>query len=146
MAVALAGVVWASPQAMAEQPLDPPRSIERGHAEAIRRFIASINDHRIGDALAMMGPEMVPNARARAGWTRQFSAISSIRVLAIRPSDIGGGPCSTYKVTLEARLSARAANGPIPRYGWGDNPNFRWIELCPGAGRSWRISSFGTGP
>jgi hypothetical protein len=117
------------------------------HSAIIRQFIDLIDKHRVGDALSMMGPELVPNRRARADWARQFSAITSIRVLSIRPVDLGdNGVCFEYRVTLEVHVSAQAANAPIPNYGWGRNPNFRWITLCPSGGQSWRITSFGTGP
>jgi len=115
------------------------------HAAVISQFFALINDHRVSDALAMMSPELVPEAD-RAAWTRQFSAIKSIRVMDIRPADTKrSGPCFEYKVTLEADVSSEAANEPIPYFGWDDNPNLRWIHLCP-RGDQWLISSIGTGP
>jgi hypothetical protein len=102
------------------------------HAEIISQFIALIDHHRVGDALAMMSPELVPDAD-RAAWTRQFAAIKSIHVMDIRPADTGrSGPCFEYKVTLKADVSPEA-------------PNLRWIELCP-SGDKWLISSIGTGP
>jgi hypothetical protein len=121
--------------------------LSASHPAVIRQFIDLIDKHRVGDALSMMGPELVPNTRARADWARQFSAITSIRVLSIHPADLGdNGACFEYRVTLEVHVSAQAANAPIPNYGWGRNPNFRWITLCPSGGQSWRISSFATGP
>jgi hypothetical protein len=115
------------------------------HAAVISQFIALINDHRVSDALAMMSPELVPDAD-RASWTQQFTAIKSIRVMDIRPADMGrSGPCFEYKVTLEAYVSSEAANAPIPYYGWDGNPNLRWIHICP-RGEKWLISDIGTGP
>jgi len=115
------------------------------HAAVISQFFALINDHRVSDALAMMSPELVPEVD-RAGWTRQFTAIKSIHVRDIRPAGMGGsGPCVEYKVTIEADVSSEAANAPIPYYGWDDNPNLRWIHLCP-RGDQWLISEIGTGP
>ena len=115
------------------------------HAALISQFFALINDHRISDALAMMSPELVPEAD-RVAWTRQFAAIKSIRVIDIRPADMKrSGPCFEYKVTLEADVSSEAANEPIRYFGWDDNPNLRWIHLCP-RGDQWLISDIGTGP
>ena len=131
---ARAGVVPSGPRSAS-----PPATI--------RQFIDLIDKHRVGDALNMMAPELVPNARARTGWARQFSAITSIRVLSISPADMGDdGGCLEYRVTLEVHVSAQSANAPIPNYGWDRNPNTRWITLCPSGGQSWRISSFATGP
>jgi len=167
-----AGLFWAWPQIMTAREIDLPgplyknaavsqvaqagpqdSSAKRGaiaqpvakHAEIISRFIALIDDHRVGDALAMMSPELLPDAD-RVAWTRQFAAIKSIHVMDIRPADTGrSGPCFEYKVTLKVDVSSEAANEPIPYFGWDDNPNLRWIELCP-SGDSWLISSIGTGP
>ena len=172
IAVGFAGLFWAWPQIVTATELDLPGSLyknaavsqvvqagpqgssaKRGaidepgakHAEVISQFIALINDHRVSDALAMMSPELVPDAD-RTAWTRQFSAIKSIHVMDIRPADTErSGACFKYKVTLEADVSSEAANEPIPYFGWDDNPNLRWIELCP-RGDKWLISSIGTGP
>jgi hypothetical protein len=104
-----------------------------------------IDGHRVSDALAMMTQELVPDAD-RAAWTRQFAAIRSMHVVDIRPADTGRvGPCFKYKVTIRADVAPEAANEPIPYFGWDDNPNLRWIELCP-RGDKWLISSIGTGP
>ena len=164
-----AGLFWASPQIVTAGGIDRPgplyenaavsqvaqagpqakrdamdRRVAR-HAETISQFIASIDDHRVGDALAMMSPELVPDTD-RAAWARQFAAIKSIRVMDIRPADTGGrGLCFQYKVTLKAEVAAEAANEPIPYFGWDEDPNLRWIELCP-RGDKWLISSIGTGP
>jgi hypothetical protein len=113
----------------------------------IRQFFALINDHRPAGAVAMMGPEIAPNAKAKAAWSQQFAAITSIRVLNIRPAGLGDeGLCRNYRVTLEAQLSVRPSKTPIPNYGWDRNPNYRWIMLCPDGRQSWWISSFATGP
>jgi hypothetical protein len=170
IAVSLAGLFWALSRTIAATELDLPGSGDTGailsqvaqtqdssarrgamdepgakHAVVISQFFALINDHRVSDALAMMSPELVPDAD-RAAWTQHFSAIKSIRVMDIRPADMEGtGLCVEYKVTIEADVSSEAANAPIPYYGWNDNPNLRWIHLCP-RGDQWLISSIGTGP
>jgi hypothetical protein len=167
-----AGLFWAWPQIMTAREIDLPRALDKNaaasqvaqagpldssakrgatdhsvarHPEIISRFIALIDNHRVGDALAMMTPELVPDAD-RAAWTRQFAAIKSIHVVDIRPADTGrSGLCFKYRVTLKADVASEAANEPIPYFGWDDNPNLRWIELCP-RGDKWLISSIGTGP
>ena len=141
---AVSQLAQAAPQGSSAKRGANDQTIAR-HAETIRQFFALIDNHRGGDALAMMSPELVPDAD-RAAWTRQFTAIKSIRVVDIRPADTGrSGRCFLYKVTLKADVSAEAANEPIPYFGWDDDPNLRWIELCP-RGDEWLISSIGTGP
>jgi hypothetical protein len=168
VAISLAGLFLALPHAIAARQFDRPgyggsallhvaqkgpqpssanKAAIEERAEFIRRFFASIDDGKVGDALAMMGSELVPDADARAGWTAQFSAIASIEIMDIRPADTGAeGSCHEYRVTLEVHVSPAAAHAPIPYYGREDNPNLRWILLCPGGDRSWLITSIGTGP
>jgi hypothetical protein len=115
------------------------------HVETIQRFIGAINERR-PTAVGMLSAELIPNAAAKREWTRHFSAIKSIHVIAIEPSAVATmAPCYEYKVKLEAHVSADP-EAAMPFYGWEDNPNFRWIRLCPDARGTWAISSFGTGP
>jgi hypothetical protein len=46
----------------------------------------------------MLSGELVPNETAKRDWTRHFSAIKSIHVMAIEPSAVGtmGGPAFFY--------------------------------------------------
>lgn len=98
------------------------------------------------DAVGMLSAELVPDAAAKREWTRHFSAIKSIHVIAIEPSAVATmAPCYEYKVKLEAHIFADS-EAAMPFYGWEDNPNFRWIRLCPDERDRWAISSFGTGP
>jgi len=94
----------------------------------------------------MLGAELVPGAAAKRDWNLQLSAIKSIHILAIKPSvPVATAPCRQYKLKLEADVSADPT-AAIPSYGWEDNPNYRWIRLCPAATGAWTITSFGTGP
>jgi hypothetical protein len=116
-------------------------------ASRIRQFFGLIDRHRPVEAVAMMGPEMTAGPSQRAAWIRQFSAIAFITVRAIQPSRLGdGGTCRTYRVTLNVQLVQSRNRSPIPDYGWGPNPNLRWITLCPGNGTSMHIASLATGP
>lgn len=127
-------------------PQRPMHGLPAEHVETIQRFIGAINEGRSTDAVAMLSVELVSHAAARRDWSRQFSAIKSIRVLTIEPSvPAATAPCHQYKLKLEAHVSADP-KAPMPFYGWEDNPNYRWIRLCPAATGAWTITSFGTGP
>lgn len=127
-------------------PQRPVHVLPAGHVEAIQRFIGAINEGRSAEAVAMLSAELVPDAAARRDWSRQFSAIKSIHVLAIEPSvPAATAPCHQYKVKLEAHVAADPT-AAMPFYGWDDNPNYRWIRLCPAATGAWTITSLGTGP
>lgn len=127
-------------------PQRPIHGLSEEHVEMIQRFIGAINEGRSIDAIAMLSAELVPDAAAKRDWSLQFSAIKSIHVLAIEPSiPAATAPCRQYKLELEAHVSADST-AAIPSYGWEDNPNYRWIRLCPAATGAWTITSFGTGP
>jgi hypothetical protein len=124
----------------------PIQALPAEHVETIQRFIGAINERRPAEAVGMLSAELVPDAAAKRDWIRHFSAIKSIHVIAIEPSALGAeAPCHQYKVKLEAHVAADPT-APMPFYGWEDNPNYRWIGLCPDARGAWTISSFGTGP
>ncbi|MGE5721945.1 MAG: hypothetical protein ACM3YM_05740 [Sphingomonadales bacterium] len=124
-----------------------PTSANSADVALIRRFFGLIDRHRPAEAAAMMGPEIAAGPGARAAWTRQFSAIRSASVRDVRPSALDGdGGCRSYRVTIDVQLAPRTGRTPIPDYGWGPNPNLRWITVCNDHGSSRHIASFGTGP
>jgi len=124
-----------------------PSSANPADVALIRRFFGLIDRHRPAEAAAMMGPEIAAGPGDRAAWTRQFSAIRSASVRDIRPSALDGGDrCRSYKVTIDVQLASRIGRTPIPAYGWGPNPNLRWISVCKDRASSLHIASFGTGP
>jgi len=124
----------------------PSGALPAEHIATIERFIKAIDEQRAADAVAMLDAQLAPDAAAKRDWLRQFSAIRSIRITAIAPSALSApAPCSDYKVTLEVRVSVDA-QAALPSYGWGDDPNDRWIRLCPDRAGAWTIASFATGP
>lgn len=76
-----------------------------------------------------------------------FNAIKSVAVQKIEPSikENWTDNRHTYKVTLEIYISSDAASAPIPYYGWGDNPNIRWVSITKESGL-WKIAELATGP
>jgi len=127
-------------------PQRPIQALPAEHVETIQHFIGAINERRPTDAVGMLSAELVPDAAAKRDWIRHFSAIKFIHVMVIEPSAMGTtASCYQYKVKLEAIVSADP-EAAVPLYGWEDNPNYRWIRLCPDGRGRWAISSFGTGP
>ena len=115
--------------------------------DVINNFFSQINERKIPEAVAMMSSTMVPDDSTKQAWGVQFNDIKSINVLKIEPSmpESWTEKSHVYKVTLEAYVSSDAANAPIPYYGWGDNPNIRWVEIVK-EGELWRINDLATGP
>lgn len=95
----------------------------------------------------MMSQKTVGDDSNKQTWGVHFNAIKSINVMSIEPSmkESWSQDKHSYKVALEAYVSSEAANAPIPYYGWGDNPNIRWVTLIK-EGDFWKISELGTGP
>ena len=76
----------------------------------------------------------------------QFLALESFRMIRTEAGDAAAGTgCVIYRALLEVRLGAAAAGAPIPFYGWDENLNTRWFELCLTPG-GWRVTAIGTGP
>lgn len=124
----------------------PPAASAPDEAQ-IRRFFGLIDRHRPEAAVAMMGPEIASGPRERSAWIRQFSAIKSIAVRGISPAGLGDeGPCRSYRVTLTVQLMPQGNLAAIPSFGWGPNPNLRWVTLCPGKRSEMYIASLATGP
>lgn len=146
LAVGLLAATAADSRAAALRLAQAAQPVPTAHAETIRRFVAAIDARRPAEAVAMLGAELVPDESARRGWLRHFAAIRSIHVMRIEPSVPGAAPpCVQYRVTLEAYVTDDP-QAPMPYYGWDDNPNLRWIRLCPGAGGTWTIDALATGP
>jgi hypothetical protein len=116
--------------------------------DIIRLFFELINEKRVPEAIAMMSPAIAPDDSTRQAWGVQFNDISSVRVQSIEPfwQDQWAENRHTYKVMLEVYVSPEAAKAAIPYYGWGDNPNVRWITIEKSQDKEWQIAAIATGP
>jgi len=115
--------------------------------DIIRNFFNLINEKRIPEAISMLSQSAVGDDSSKQAWGVQFNAVKSINVQKIEPSmpESWSQDSHSYKVTLEAYVSSDAANAPIPYYGWGDNPNLRWVSITK-EGDLWKINELATGP
>lgn len=115
--------------------------------DIIRNFFQLINERKIPEAITMMSDEMIGDDPTKQTWGVHFNAIKSINIQKIEPSMQENWETNrhTYKVTLEAYVSSDAANAPIPYYGWGDNPNIRWVSITK-EDNLWKIAEIATGP
>jgi hypothetical protein len=113
----------------------------------INNFFSLIDNKDIPAAISMMSTTAVKDNSAKQAWGVQFNNIKSINVLQIEPSmpENWTPDRHIYKVTLEAYVSSDSANAPIPYYGWGDNPNIRWVELVK-ENNLWKINALATSP
>jgi len=116
--------------------------------EIISLFFTLINERRIDEAIGMMSPEAVPDEASRQAWKTQFEAIQSInpQVIQAYNRERWTEKEHLYQVTLAVSVSSEAAKAPIPYYGWGDNPDTRWIVLEKNQEGQWQIASLATGP
>jgi len=115
--------------------------------DVIRNFFSLINEKKIPEAIGIMSKINTDNDSTKQAWGVQFNAIKSINVQKIEKSmeEDWLENSHIYKTTLEAYVSSEAASAPIPYYGWGDNPNIKWIELVKEDGL-WKVNEIATGP
>lgn len=116
--------------------------------DVIRLFFSLINEHRIQEAIQMMSPIAVPDDSTRQAWGVQFNDIKSIQVVVLTPSNQEDWTDNqhVYQVKLDVVVSPESADAPIPYYGWGDNPNLRWIPIEKNSSGQWQIVGIATGP
>lgn len=126
--------------------LDPKTPVPNG-LDVVSLFFNLINERRIDEAVGMMSAQNTNDDSIKQAWGVHFNAIKSLNVINIEPSNPDSWTASyqIYKTTLEAYVSSDAANAPIPYYGWGDNPNIRWVALVK-EGDFWKIDTLATSP
>ncbi|MCX6726539.1 MAG: hypothetical protein NTY75_01835 [Candidatus Shapirobacteria bacterium] len=110
--------------------------------DIIRVFFSLIDEKRIPEAIGMMSEKAISNDSVKQEWTTQFNDFDSVKVVAVEKSIEE----NLYKVTLEAKVNLRAANYPIPYYGYGDKTDVRFIKLIKDSQGRWKIDGIATGP
>lgn len=96
----------------------------------------------------MLSLKLAPDDQTKKAWLEHFQAINSIEVLTINPSgqESWSNSKKQYQVGLEVTLLPSAKNAPIPDYGWGKNPNLRWLTIEKNQNSSWQVAEIATGP
>ncbi len=114
--------------------------------DTIRAFFNLINEQRGQEALKMMTDEMKGEEDTEKVWLAHFEAIERVEVVKITPYDEQNwdNNTQTYQAILNVTVSEDAKNLPIPYYGWGENPNLRWISL-ERQNSTWHIAAIATG-
>ena len=109
--------------------------------DIVRLFFNLINEKRIPEAIYMMTDEMIGDDSSKQAWGVQFNEIQSVGVQNIEPfnPEQWTDTKEIFKVTLEVYVSSDAKDAPIPYYGWGDNPNIRWVVLEKDSDGSWKM-------
>jgi hypothetical protein len=121
--------------------------ISRVSQAALEEFFVIVNSRDVNEAMKSMAQVMINTPEKRKGWRNQLAAIRSIHVLGVEPTRTQEWKDNLhiFKVTLEV-LAENPANAPIPFYGWGDNPNVRWVTMKLNNQRRWIIAEIATGP
>lgn len=116
--------------------------------DVINIFWELINEKRIPEAIEMMSPKMVYSEGVSQAYGVQFNQIDSVRVLEIEPyfRESWNSSFEEYKVSLEVKMKESALEAVIPNYGWGENPNVRFISLSLNEEGRWQIGEIATGP
>lgn len=114
--------------------------------DIIRTFFNLINENQAEKAIAMMTSEMKGDETSEQAWLEQFKSISFIEVKDIIPSDQDSWTDNKhkYQVTINAIVAPTKEDLAIPFYGWGENPNIRWVTITK-INNLWQISELATG-
>jgi hypothetical protein len=110
--------------------------------DIIRNFFGLINEKRVPEAIDAMSDKAVPNDEIKDQWEAQFGDFDSVKVTGIEKSIEE----NLYKVTMEVEINLRAANYPIPYYGYDDKTDIRFIKLVQDSKGVWKIDGISTGP
>lgn len=116
--------------------------------DIIRSFFEIIGENRPSDAISMMSQKLIGDESSKQAWGVQFNAFKTVRVEKIEPSMQANWTENnhSYQVILNVQMKPEAANAPIPYYGWGDNPNTRFINLTKTSEGIWKVDEIATGP
>jgi hypothetical protein len=106
----------------------------------ITLFFTLINNKEYDSAYQYLAA----NSGSEEEWIRQFAAMLAVKVRTIEKYSTEGEN-EIYKVTLDVTIDPASADAAIPYYGWGDNPNIRFIPIISEGGM-WKIGGIGTGP
>lgn len=118
----------------------PPPSAE----DFLRVFIALVDEGRVEEAVAAMSWIQTESPGSRESWSAYWGIFDSLKPLAIK-SVAKADSAETFEVALEAKINTRAANAPIPNYGWQDGVNQRWFRVVKENG-GFKIGEIATGP
>ena len=114
--------------------------------DLIKLFFSHLNEHQPLEALALMSQALQGDENNRAPWFKQFAAgrWANVEELTLITED-EIGERQQYRVAINIDLVADD-QAPLPFYGWGDNPNWRWISVEKNSAGQWAISEIATGP
>lgn len=113
--------------------------------DIVRTYLTLIDEDRVTEAIGMMEEDKMDDATKQA-WGVQFNSIKSLEILDIEDFNIDENPDEkTYKITVNVEMSPESASEVIPYFGWGENPNIRFITLTKES-NLWKIKEISTGP
>jgi hypothetical protein len=114
--------------------------------ELITLLFGLINNCQNQEAVKLLSKKLNPNPETETLWLEQFKAIRSVHLMDIKEisKDTWTDTEKIYRVVLEVYVDNSAAKAPIPYYGWGDNPNIRFITVVK-INNKWFIDQIGTG-
>jgi hypothetical protein len=117
--------------------------------DIIRTYFNLIDEKRIPEAIEMMSQKAIGDESSKQAWGVQLNSFRSIKVENIEACK--DEPCvwednqKEFKVSLSVQLDPKAAEAPIPYYGYDEGSNIRWLILDKEE-NVWKITGLGTGP
>lgn len=134
-----------APQSNAEPSFD---RVDNRAAARVEEFFELLRTKDVPGAMELLSVKAAPDSSAQRAWAEHLGSIKSVHVvnLSTTASEGRSDTHRTYKVLLDVEMTPSARKAAIPNYGWGENPNVRWITVELERDGAWRIVEIATGP
>jgi hypothetical protein len=113
------------------------------HEKDLRQFFGFISTGQPEWAVRQLASAASPNEATAQMWLANFQSLSALTVVSVEQASLEQWTAERefYKVTLDVKTS-----DPPEKYGWDEGRNFRWVELIPQGGGSWKVAALATNP
>jgi hypothetical protein len=113
------------------------------HEKDLRQFFGFISTKQPEWAVRQLASSASPNEATAQMWLANFQSLSALTVVSVEQVSLDQWRAEHefYKVKLDVKTSE-----PQEKYGWDNGLNFRWVELIPEGGGSWKVASLAPSP
>lgn len=108
--------------------------------DAVLSFFRLVDQGKAPEAIRMMDQTNMSEEEKEA-WVKQFADLEEVEVVEVEKT----ANKDIYRVRLNVRIRSDAAEAPIPYFGWGPNPNLRYVAITEKEG-VYKIKEIATGP
>ncbi len=113
------------------------------HEKGLRQFFGFISAKQPEWAVRQLASSASPDEAMAQMWLANFQSLSALTVVSVEQASLEQWTAERelYKVKLDVKTS-----DPPEKYGWDNGVNFRWVELIPQGGGSWKVAALSANP